>query len=451
MSSRLRLRVLVVSSLVVAPLLVSALIPTAGTSVSASTFPAGLLVVGPFQPRVTSLIGSQRKAWDAADALVRAHPLDFAPVRFDPTSGKVQLTPTTARGTAWAHASSVKLMPAMSLDVAPHSMSTVPSQATLVMLMDELADVSSSGVPGADRINLTEVDATLYRAVVTTASYTSELGAYLAANFPLDLIALRVDSKDGAGAQAADARNADAKPFDGGSQIGVVQPGGAVEACTNGFPWKDASYNYMLTAGHCAPSGSTRVYTDASGQPLEGTIPSGSRENWTSTVGTVAMTGQTTVAGDFALITVSTVSAAGVEPYVFRGNAGGSTTKANVYGWNNNTPVPGDQLCTDGRQTGEMCGWVIYRANFDENYTKGVTGWARHISSAQKQGPCLIVGDSGSPLYTVNSSGVYARGILSGLGGGGSDNFGGATDPCWVYYGSLNDAYLQLPGAPYIG
>jgi len=191
------------------------------------------------------------------------------------------------------------------------------------------------------------------------------------------------------------------------------------------------------------------VYTDATGSPTEGTIPSGSRENWTAGTGTVALTGQTKVAGDFALITVSSLSAGGAEPYLFRGGSGGSTTKTKVYGWNNATPVVGDQLCTDGRQTGEMCGWVIYRVGFDQSY--GSDGWARHITSAKKQGWCLIKGDSGSPLYTVSGSGAYVRGILSGVSGGGSDNYGGALDPCWGYYGALIDAYLELPGAPAIG
>ena len=96
-----------------------------------------------------------------------------------------------------------------------------------------------------------------------------------------------------------------------------------------------------------------------------------------------------------------------------------------------------------------MCGWVIYRVNFDQSY--GSEGVARHISSAKKQGNCLIEGDSGSPLYTVNSSGVYVRGILSGGSGGGSDNYGGALDPCWTYYGALYDAYLEFPGGPATG
>ena len=368
----------------------------------------GLLIVGPYDPDLRPVSPVQRRSMEAADALVRANPSDFAPVWLNRSTGQVHLAAATPRGSAMGRTAKVASWSgvAVTTDVAG-----VASQATLVDLMDRLIDVRMSGVSGAESIHLTEVDAELGRAVVTAGTFTKELGGYLAENFPLDLIALRVDATDGADARPADARNADTKPFDGGSQIGLEQPNGSILGCTNGLPWKDGSYWYLLTAGHCAPSGSSRVYTDASGQPKEGTITSSTRENWTNGTGTVKMTGgYTKVAGDFALVQVSSLSNSGVEPYVFRGGPGGSTTKTKVYGWSNSSPVVGDQLCTSGRQTGEMCGWVINRVNYDQSY--GVHGVARHISSARKQGKCTIDGDSGAPLHGEQQRCVRARDLV---------------------------------------
>ena len=73
------------------------------------------------------------------------------------------------------------------------------------------------------------------------------------------------------------------------------------------------------------------------------------------------------------------------------------------------------------------------RVPTNQKYVDGAI--ARNVAKAEKQGPCIIHGDSGGPVYNlVGVEGAAPKGIISGAGGGGSDNYGGALDPCQVYF-----------------
>jgi hypothetical protein len=45
-----------------------------------------------------------------------------------------------------------------------------------------------------------------------------------------------------------------------------------------------------------------------------------------------------------------------------------------------------------------------------------------------------------------SDGGIAAKGVHSGDGGGGSDHYGGAFDPCYEYFTDIWDPYLALPG-----
>lgn len=95
--------------------------------------------------------------------------------------------------------------------------------------------------------------------------------------------------------------------------------------------------------------------------------------------------------------------------------------------------------------TGEQCGWSVSRVRFDIKYSTGE--WGRNVNSGGKQGQCLIGGDSGGPIYTVRSDGgIAAKGIISAGSGGGSDNWGGAFDPCYGIFTDIWEAYYGFPG-----
>jgi hypothetical protein len=69
------------------------------------------------------------------------------------------------------------------------------------------------------------------------------------------------------------------------------------------------------------------------------------------------------------------------------------------------------------------------------------------VVAKKTSGSCTISGDSGGPVYTVDSSGrAIAKGILSGGGGGGSDNSGGLLDPCSLIFTDIGLANSAFPG-----
>lgn len=96
--------------------------------------------------------------------------------------------------------------------------------------------------------------------------------------------------------------------------------------------------------------------------------------------------------------------------------------------------------------TGEVCGWKVTDTQATVHYSSGTT--AKNMVIAKKtSGSCTISGDSGGPVYTVDSSGrAFAKGILSGGGGGGSDNSGGLLDPCYLIFTDIGLANSAFPG-----
>lgn len=62
-------------------------------------------------------------------------------------------------------------------------------------------------------------------------------------------------------------------------------------------------------------------------------------------------------------------------------------------------------------------------------------------------GACPVKGDSGAPVYTVDSSGrAYAKGILSRGRAGGGDHSGGLFDPCRLVFTDIGLANSAFPG-----
>lgn len=196
----------------------------------------------------------------------------------------------------------------------------------------------------------------------------------------------------------------------------------------------------MVTAAHCFPSGGN-ASTPAMSM---GTVASGSEESWTNGTGTVLMTGETTYAGDQALIRI--YSGKSSWAFIYRGGAG-STTYSSVSGKWSRSPQQNDQYCTGGRVSGEQCGWVV-QWSAAGNYTYSNGEVARRVWRGDKRGYCIQGGDSGGPVYTVNDGVVAAKGVISGAGGfGGSDSFAGALDtPCRTIFTDIWDVHYSQPG-----
>lgn len=157
------------------------------------------------------------------------------------------------------------------------------------------------------------------------------------------------------------------------------------------------------------------------------------------------MTGQSTYRGDVALIRIT--SGRSSSPYMYRGGYNSSSYATVAEMWSR-SPASGDQYCTGGKNSGEVCGWVV-QWSAAGNYTYDGGEVARRVWRGDKHGWCIRPGDSGGPVYTVRSDGkIAAKGIISGASGfGGTDYYSGALDPaCRNVFTDIWDAYYGLPG-----
>ncbi len=320
----------------------------------------------------------------------------------------------------------------------PETTDAVPTKIRIVdrprALLDAIMDELIGAQPGGLMIVASYQDPENNRVILEMPRYTD---AYL------DSLAARIDPKSIAVRTVPDepedllpaARNNDTSPFWGGARLTV--------GCTTGFPWKSGSTEMMLTAGHCYPTGSTSVATPSQAM---GKVTSGSRENWTTGVGTQYLTGQSTYRGDLALIEMTGSRLAGYS--VYRGGPG-SNSSGGLTGMWSRSPNLGDQYCTGGMMSGEQCGWSV-KWSAAGNYTYSGSGEiARRVWRGEKYGLCIIGGDSGGPVYTVvGSNQILAKGIISGAKGiGGSDNKTVWPEtPCRNIFTDIRDANSAFPG-----
>lgn len=221
-------------------------------------------------------------------------------------------------------------------------------------------------------------------------------------------------------------RNYDASPFWGGANINVPAGG-----CTDAWPWIDSSNYYMITAGHCGPDGGS-VSTPAQSM---GWINSW-ESNWLSGTGSVRFPGASDYSGDLSLIRVNGGLQSGTGMYVGGPGAANYLTVREMW---SRSPQAGDQYCTGGAYSGELCGWVTQVARGNFTHSDGTV--ARNVSWGTKGGTCTTAGDSGGPIYTVRSDGtIAAKGIHSGGGGGCIEIYSDIWDAYWAYPGWLNTA-----------
>lgn len=305
--------------------------------------------------------------------------------------------------------------------------------------IDELRDevqaavVSTPALVAAD-VWKTEVDRDGGRIAVTMSDVTVPAAQALEQRFG-DRVVL-IDEKNQLPVDQA-SRLADVPLWRGGARIKIKRPNGTVNGCSSAFAWNITSTAPgMLTAAHCAPDGGTMLSWR---EQTMGSIPSGSRENYGSN-GTVYLPNQKVYRGDMALANAS----AGIQGRIFRGPVS-TTATARVKAMWSRRAQKGDQYCVGGSYFGEICGWTVGATSIDV-YSSGK--WKRNVvMSRLKTGKCTGPGDSGGPVYTVNSDGsVTAKGIFNGTHGGGSDSYGGEFDPCSNYFTDIWDAYYGFPG-----
>jgi len=219
-------------------------------------------------------------------------------------------------------------------------------------------------------------------------------------------------------ASPAYSRDFDTFRYAGGARIFVPASGTDINSdaytCTAGFAWQMGTVQYMLTAGHCVPNGG-KVWIpqpNVNDKPLQiGWVPTdGSMDTWAVGTGTVALSGQTALRGDLAMVQMT--GGAGMVAKMYRGGPTSSQVSIVSEMWNRPSSI-GDQFCTGGAVSGEICGWTVEEIHTDISY--GSEGYVRHATKAYKIGDGTIGGDSGGPVYTVRSDGnIVAKGIISG-------------------------------------
>jgi hypothetical protein len=391
----------------------------------------GIAIVGPDAIQVRPADEDQANAFNAALELAYAHRDDLGYPWLDAESGVLELSFATGLGETVAASALDGLSAAgrtVRLRPAPASV------AELDALAHEVTRLNAAGVPGADRIWMTEPDQKNNRIIVTLSEAPDDLLDALAARFGTERIAVRIQPRESAGAAS---RDTDASPFWGGALITTRQsiPGGEILLnCTTGFAWNAGGQAAMLTAAHCISRGGSVSYPY---YPNAGTVSSGTEENWDDTYGTRYYTGQSVYRGDVALIRYR--SSYGSAPYIYSGGPGSSTSSA-VAAMASRRSQLGDAACVNGVVTGQWCGMVTAAGVNAWYLVNGVNVWARNVVRAEALGnTCPTHGDSGAPVYRVLSAGrVAAVGIFSG-------SFPQVV-ACTVWFTDVWDAYVGLPG-----
>src|SRR6266568_1648618 len=164
------------------------------------------------------------------------------------------------------------------------------------------------------------------------------------------------------------------------------------------FGWLSGTQYYMLSAAHCGPDGGT--YT-TSYPATVGSAAATTQENWDPGSGTSIFPGDSIYRGDFTFIPIRSPSYAIAAMYNGDGN---STSWAIVSGRWTGAPSPGDQFCTGGAYSFEICGFAVDGSMIRVNIYVQFEGWLMNVTQGGKSGgACVTNGDSGGPVYTVRS------------------------------------------------
>lgn len=248
-----------------------------------------------------------------------------------------------------------------------------------------------------------EIDPASGRIILTVERLTESLSKALVESHDTETVVVTEETSPNTEPQ--DSRNSDTNPFYGGARI--YTPAG----CSAAFAWSSSGTYPMLSAGHCAPNGTSTVTTGA-GSTM-GKILSGSRENWTNGVGTVLMTGATRYRGDISLIRMAGSS----DSWARMWRGGVNSTKYNTVkdAWVR-IAERGDRYCVGGASTGENCGYTVIRGGpYNHRYSNGTVVRPAVLGRNYDTSKCTASGDSGGPIFTIRSDGyIQAKGVHSG-------------------------------------
>ncbi|MGW4461517.1 trypsin-like serine protease [Micromonospora sp. NPDC004704] len=413
---------------------------------------------------LTELSARDAAALETAEARAEADPTDLAPPYYDALTGRVAAPVlTTASPTKVAYAAGSIAVPSVDPDeqgvdesvpgessvketdaVAPLSAPRAadvpafpvlyyPATPRVTYSLAQLAaardEVLSAGLAGSEHMYSAYIDAPGNRVVVEASGVTQGMRLALAVRYGTRMVALRLTPGENAG--EIQARHNDTSPFYGGARMGP-------DGCTIGFSWTHEGQRYFITAGHCT-SLNQNVYMNGYSSAVGKVID----DNWANASGSTKINGASYYSGDLSLVKMN--SGYSTFPRVYTGGPTSSTSRV-VGGISSRAPKTGDHYCTGGSTKGTICNWKVTSVNVTVKYSDGTV--ARNMTKGTKHGHCTAPGDSGGPIFTINSAGkIIAKGIHSGGGGGGSDHYTGALEsPCREYFTDIRLAEKILPG-----
>lgn len=361
-------------------------------------------------------------ALDAAQRAASQNPDNLSFPWFDRTENQLVLTASTQSGHA---AATTFAAGAASLRTVPHRTTAVAhSQRHLQRILDETIGFGSLAAVYADY-----PDPANNRVILETSNASEAFLSQLAGRYDPTAIAVFVDLHPQLPRPLS--RNYDQSPFWGGAQISTP-----TEYCTSGLPWTDGSNYYMITAGHCATASGT-VSTPAESMGWVNSYES----SYASGVGSVQLAG--VWRGDIALIRITSGKLS--DPYMYTGGVNSSSYAKVKQIWSR-SPQPGDQYCTGGMSTGELCGWNTEVVGGNMTYSTGEV--VHHVSWGHRglYSGGVSAGDSGGPVYNVRSDGgIAAKGVISA--GADGNAFNGPEN----VYSDVWDAWYAYPGWLYTG
>jgi hypothetical protein len=202
-------------------------------------------------------------------------------------------------------------------------------------------------------------------------------------------------------ARVTASRIGDTPPFNGGDAI--VSATQHFNACTSGFGVVIGGVSRLLTVGHCYTVGTTVL----NARWIGGTAISGSG----AAIGTVI---ESAYSSD---LDSEVISAPGSD-LIWTGPIG-DPQRATVSGVG--TWAVGDQVCTSGAYSGEICGLTVQHVNYCKLFS--VTTFQVHLLChiTQVQGSReTVLGDSGGPVFRFSGSALEAVGEVTGSNASGN-------------------------------
>jgi hypothetical protein len=413
--------------------LLLAALSTLAASPAPIRHPSGLEIVPPLDVAAVVARGQmpQPLAMAATDALELAQnqPNNFGYPFVDRATGKLILSAANAAG---SQSASTWTPRSQALSVARSIRKVTRTYAALEKIRHEAIGPGVTNLPGGKLIWMTTADEQNNRVLVVIDHLDDALLFALAARYGTEAIAVRIEKNPGFGNIS---RQDDQSPFFGGARIDIPASN---QQCSTSFGFVLNGYDRMVTAGHCVSiSDGGYVYSHAS--PVNGVgtygmgwIYSGTGfYNWGEGVGTRLLNGS--YDGDMALVTLDTNRITAPQIYTGTQYVGDETHASVVEMWTT-TPAPGDQYCTGGETTGQLCGWVTTYGDSDVTVAGGVD---RNVATGQRSG-CVLGGDSGGAVYTVRpDGGIAAKGIMSQAN---------TANPCQMLYTDVRRVVDAWPG-----